>query len=54
MTWKCVEMTLNDGDMTRYIDTGNERSKYSADDMTNETKQGLNIKLPSAGLVLWV
>jgi hypothetical protein len=48
MTWKCVEITLNDGDRTRNIDTGNEGSKYSADDMTNETKQGLNIKFPSA------
>jgi len=41
-------MTLNDGDSTRYVDTGNEGSKYGADNMTNKTKHSLNIKLPSA------
>jgi hypothetical protein len=48
MTLKCLEMTLNDGDRTRYIDTGNEESNYSADDIINETKPSLNIKFPSA------
>jgi len=36
LTWKWIEMTLNDGDRTRYVESGNEESKYGADNMTNK------------------
>jgi len=47
-------LTRNDSDRIRFIDTGSEGSRYSADNMTNETQYVLNIKLPSAWLVLWI